>query len=323
MSNLGESWSTQLIYSSICDGFSKFNNVYIKHPNQREKILYLDRYNFFLNEAKSVGVLSEEEQIKSAIENGCWSKEKENSLNSYNLAIDRLLKTKSSLIFDSDKRRIQEQINDLNEKIISASNERSSFLSMSAESWAQVRLKDYFIINFFFENYDLTKKTFARDDDIEYVDDDDFFTYSSCYYSYLNIFSNKNIKKCSLMLEFQNTFFISDMSAQSFFGKPIIGLTTNQIDLLIYGKYYNNIIKNTEAKIPQELYDDPDKFEEWCESSSQKRKLMESKNKKGGSTFIVGERDDLSSMGLDISGDNIIKESKQKGSLSFSDMLNR
>ncbi len=334
MSEASDPDEIPLAYASICDGLTVFpdsfgGEVFIKHPNQRDQIDYIHQYNIFVAQSEDMGVLKKERQIQEAADQGWWSKSKEAQIEGIRFTINRLEQTKKNLIYDSDKRRLGEQVAEQSAQLESLLTERSSYVSLTAEEWASKKTSDYFIHKHFYADSALKKNFFPSVSDFEMCNEEtiDFFTL--LYYKYMEKMSENQIKKVALSPLFQNICFISEQNCHSMFGRSVVEATTHQIDMLFYGKYFNSIIKNAEGKVPEELYKDPDKFVEWSESSTQKRELIERSSKRGsgnsgsGSTFLFGERSDIENMGLEVSGDKIISETKVKGGMSFQDSLEK
>lgn len=334
MSEEQDSDEIPLVYSSICDGFTVFpdsfgGEIYIKHPSQRERIDYIHQYNLLVKESEGLGVFTKEKQIQDAKEQGWWSKDKESQIESIRFTLNRLLQTKKNLIYESDKKRLMEQISEQDTQLRDLLDERSSYVSLTAEEWASRKTSDYFIHKYFFADRALTRKFFLSVEDFESSNEEtiDFFTV--LYYQYMEKLAEIQIKKVALSPLFQNILFISDQTCKSMFGRAVVDATVHQIDMLFYGKYFNSIIKNAEGKVPDSLYKDPDKFVEWAESSTQKREIIERSSRRGtgdagsGSTFLFGERSDIEGMGLKVSGDQVISEAKAKGGLSFEESLQK
>jgi hypothetical protein len=102
--------------------------------------------------------------------------------------------------------------------------------------------------------------------------------------------------------------------------------------LLIFGKYYQNIIKNSDGNIPDSIYEDPDKIIDWFEASKKQKETMSDarnklKNKSGSdnsSSFLFGNRDEVKAIGGgEVSGDKIIQETNQRGDLGIYDLIKK
>jgi hypothetical protein len=324
------------ILNDIINGYSKYlidseNIVYFQHLNLSSYHRFSQCYADILKGVEKFGVASEQEQIENACKNGWWSNQKENEIQSIKKFLERLFKTRAKLVYKKDKDRIDEQLNEQQAILEKLQKEKDSYISITSEGFALRKTSDFYIKNFIYKDENLKIKFFETNNDFEYAEDEIIDTLNLIYYNYLDKLSTKNIRKLALSHEFQNLLFIADTS-NDLFGQCIVNLTKNQIDLMIWGKYFKNIIQNTTKDIPEGLMDDPDKFIEWVENiKSQNNKPQNSKktNKKSkkdtsSSSFLFGSSDEIKSMtGEEISGNRIIKESSEKGGLNMQDLMNK
>ena len=306
--------------------------IYFKHLNHFELLSIRNDYKNNLNVAQQNGISLEQEQIKIAYDNGWWSKEKEKDLDLTNLSVDRLKKTKLKLVYESDRSRISEQIITQEKRAKKLKEEKDSYIVMTAEGWAGRKTIDYFLQNFLYKD-ELLKFNFFDDiNQFEVAEDSLIDELTVYYYKFLMEFSDKKIKQLAISSFFQNIIYISNCTAWDVFGIPTVKLTKNQSDLLILGKYYQNIIKNSSGEIPDSVFEDPDKITEWFQmdkkqkntASASRNKLNNKTGTDNSSSFLFGNREEVRAIGGgEISGDKIIHESKQKGGLGIYDLINK
>jgi hypothetical protein len=327
------------VLEDISNGYSKYvlissekQPAYFKHLNHFELLGIRNDYAGNLKLARHHGIFPEKEQIQTAYDNGWWTKEKEGALESTKISIDRLKKTQSKLIYESDKSRISEQIKEQENRLKKLKDERSAYIVMTAEDWSSKKTVDYFLQNFVFKDQYFNKRFFEQLDDFELSDDllvDELTIY---YYKFLTDFAEKKIKQLAISSLFQNIIYISGSNPKDVFGKCAIDLTKHQSDLLIFGKYYQNIIKNSDGNIPDSIYEDPDKIIDWFDASKKQKETMSDarnklKNKSGSdnsSSFLFGNRDEVKAIGGgEVSGDKIIQETNQRGDLGIYDLIKK
>jgi len=322
------------VLEPILNGYSEYSislaasgttKLYIKHPSNFDSIKLYSIYIEFFEKFKKDGALSQSEQLSIMYENGWWSKEKEHEISYLNDSIKRLQQTRKKLIYDSDKKRIDEQINDLKNKLAILGKQKSEYVSSTAEDLASNEC-----FNLFLENNIFIDKNFVEKIDVS--DDEVFDLCIPIYVKYLNQFSQTNIKKAAISTVFQNMIHTSSGTSMDVFGLPVIKLTKFQSELLIWSNYYQKLIKSCTKEIPDELYNDPDKFIEWYESvnnveinkkSNKKRK--DKKSKYGSeSKYLFGDRDEIKKIGGEISGDKILKDAeKSSDGLGIYDLMEK
>jgi hypothetical protein len=319
-------------YSQYYLNFTNQNNVCFKHLNHFELLEIRKNYNLNLNIAKQNGILLEKDQIQIAYDYKWWSKEKEADLESTSLSIKRLKKTKSKLIYQSDKSRIEEQIKTQEDRFKKLQEEKSAYVTITAEDWSSRKTTDYFLQNFLYKDTELKLKFFNESNDFELAEDYIIDELTIYYYKFLTDFSDKKIKQLAISSFFQNIIYISQCTSKDVFGVPSIRLTKNQSDLLIFAKYYQNIIKNSDGNIPDSVYEDPDKILEWFEAgkkhkenvSGARNKLKNKPNGDNSSSFLFGNREEVKAIsGGEVSGDKILQETKEKGDLGIYDLIKK
>jgi hypothetical protein len=303
-------------------------DVFVKHLTQFEAFEIRQHYNLALEDAKKNGILPEADQVVLSIERGWWSKAKESQIASMKNSLSRLTQTKAKLIYESDKKRIVEQIKEQEIMLAKLQKERASYIIMTGEEWASQRTVDSFVLNFMFYDKDMREKVFPSKELFELAEDSDIDTCSVLYYRFLSDFNPDDVKKLALSPYFQNLLYVSKGIAWDFYGKSAISLTKNQADFLVWGKYYQTIIRNADSDIPQSLFDDPDGLTEWFEDKQNQKKASShaASNpapKDGGSTFLFGNRDEVKAIAGEISGDRVLQEAKEKKGLSMHELMER
>lgn len=315
----------------IINGCSQYKiesgNIYFKHLDISQYQANISYYIKTLQDIESEGILSEEEQVENACKEGFWSKQQQNQIVSTKKSISRLKETKKKLLYQSDKKRIEEQIAEQKKILFELEEKKRTFLFLTSEQVAAKKSTDFYIKNFVYKDSSFSNKLFNSEEDFEFADDFFIESISVCYNKYLEKTNIFFIKKLALCSDFQNLLFVSDTPID-IFGKPMVNLTRNQIDLLIWGKYFKNIMQNVTKEIPEGLTNDPDKFLEWIDSlkdkRAQKSKKAAAQSGKNSSKFLFGSSDEIRSMtGQEISGNKILKEATKKGTLNMTELMDK
>lgn len=298
------------IYNEIAKGFSeeKIDKqiFYFKHPSFSEYFNIYNNYDLILKNVKQQGLPTEEEKIKEAIEEGWWSKEKELEIQILKKTVTNLIKTKSKLAIPSQREAIDKQIRRTQGILLTFSKERDAIVSFTAEDYTSKRFLDETIIALTFKNRELTEQAFTQE---EYYNLADGFSskIQDAFNKYSNIFSGIILKQVAASGFFQNLVYLNE-DANSFWGNAVVKCTKYQIDLLVYGKMYKNLIKNYAENgkpIPDDIISDPEKFILWIENQSQdKNSTTKNRKKTGGNNMVsstVGATsEDLKKMGTKI-----------------------
>lgn len=296
------------IYNEIVKGFSEEKiakkTFYFKHSSFSEHFNIYNNYNLILEDVRRQGLPTEEEKIEEAIKEGWWSKDKEFEVGILKKTVTNLIKTKSKLIIPSQKDSIDKQIRRTQAILLTFSKERSEIVNFTAEEYTSKRFLDETVIALTFKNKELTERAFTQE---EYYNLSDSISdeIKAAFSKYSNAFDNTNLKHIAASGFFQNLVYLNE-DAYSFWGKPTVQCTKYQIDLLVYGKMYKNLIKNYAENgkpVPEDVISDPEKFVLWVENQSPDKKGRPSK--KTGSHNMVSSTvgattEDLQKMGTKI-----------------------
>ena len=315
------------VFKEVSQGFSEKTvnekTYYFKHPSQVEFFTIYDRYNQILKEAQYKGLYTEQQKVDMAIKGGWWSKEKEDRIDIIRKNIVNLTKTKSKLIYPSQKEQISEQILQNERIIITYLKERNEIVGYTSEQYANQKFYDENIINLTYKNKQLSKRVFDDEGEYYYLSDDDVEGIRQAYNEISVVLSQPNLKLCAATGFFQNLLFVSDGDASSFWGIPSVNCSKYQIDLLIYGKMIKNVIKNyAEAGKPidEDVTQDPQKLVTILEDGSSKvtQEISSSGSDKSNRivSYVGATSEDLKKMGVKIEkigGKSLLQLAEESG----------
>jgi hypothetical protein len=298
------------IYVEILNGFTSKvinkNNYYFKHPSLAEHFTIYNSYELLVKECKQKGLLTEKEKIEEAITEGWWSSAKESEILMLKKTIANLNKTRSKLVLPSQKKSIDIQIKKNEAVLATFLRERGEITNLTAEQYANQKFIDEMAVLLTYKDKNLSDRYFT-DDDFYNLPDSDYEKIKEHFNENVSMFNNYNIKCVASSGFFQNLVYLND-DAYSFWGKPTVNCTKYQIDLLVYGKMYKNLIKSYQEggeSVPDDVLDDPEKFILWTENLNNKSGQQQTKSKKMDkfsknrvSSFVGATEDDLKQMGV-------------------------
>ncbi len=322
------------IYSEISKGFSQaeINNqiIYFKHPTIAEHFENYASYDLLAKIGKSKGLSSESEIIDEAINGGWWSRQKESQISLLEKTISNLIKTKEKLQFLSQKKDIDSQILKNKAILMSYNKERRDIISYSLEDFINNRLTEQLLIFFTYQDCECKNKFFKDIKDYYENNEDIIEKIKNTYFNYSSFLNERNIKMTASCGFFQNLIYLSE-SSYEFWGRPTVQCSKYQIDLLLYGKMYKQIIKNyaEDGKpINEEVLYNPEKFVDWVENKQGGNTVKNQKTDKSNavSSYVGATREDLKELGVKvekIKGKSLLQMVEEKGgTLEKSDYLN-
>ena len=324
------------IYSEICNEFSKklIENqyIYFKHPTIAEHYSTYGNYDFYLKEGRKKGLYTTAEKLEQAIEGGWWSSEKEGQYNLLTKTIENLNKTKNKLLLPSQKDQISLEIKKNEAILLTYTKERNEVTTYTLEQYCQNKLTEDLLIFFTYKNSSFDEPFFSSKEDYYDLSTNHINDIQQAFFNYSNIFSIYNLKRIAACSFFQNLVYLNN-DAKSFWGKPTCTCTKYQIDTLLFGKMYRNLITNRSENgkpIDDEILSDPDKLVEYIDNQNGDNKFRKQGPRKSGknavSSLVGATNEDLNDLGVKVEklrGKSLLQLAAENGGvLEKNDYLN-
>jgi hypothetical protein len=315
-------------FRDIKNGFSEIkvleNLFYLKHLSLEDQVDIDQIYDYYFEEAKNRGVPTNDETLKRLIEEKQWSSRQESLIKQEEDFIENLTKQKKVLYLKSEILRINADIESAQKRLYDLKNTKAAFFNRTAESYAEERVNDFYILKCLYKDKKLSMVAFEEDQ----FDNIDSETLTCIIKQYSEVYKNINDNTIQYLVlqDFFNLYMPFAENPTEFFGKSVCELTYNQVKLLIYARFFKNVFQQND-KMPQEIKNDPDKIIDYVNANENAKKAIENKNnKENQATSIVGATsEDLEYIGLKAKGQKTLSladEAKKKGgSLSMDDMM--
>lgn len=315
-------------FRDIKNGFSEIkvleNLFYLKHLSLEDQVDIDQIYDVYFDQAKKRGVPTNSETLERLVDEKQWSKKQESLITQEQDLIENFNKQKKALYLKSEIKRVNDDIESAQKRLNDLKNTRASFFQRTAESYAEERVNDYYILKCLYKDKKLSKEAFEEDE----FDNIDSETLTCIIKQYSEVYRNINDNTIQhlILQDFFNLYMPFAENPAEFFGKCVCELTYNQVKLLIYARFFKNVFQQND-KMPQDIKDDPDKIIDYVNANENAKKVMENKNgKENQASSIVGATsEDLEYIGLKAKGQKTLSlsdEAKKKGgSLSMDDMM--
>jgi hypothetical protein len=238
--------------------------------------------------------------------------------------IENFQKQKKNLFLKSEILRVNADIESAQKRLYDLKNTKAAFFNRTAESYAEERVNDFYILKCLYKDKKLSIVAFEEDQ----FDNIDSETLTSIIKQYSEVYKNINDSTIQYLVlqDFFNLYMPFAENPTEFFGKSVCELTYNQVKLLIYARFFKNIFQQND-KMPQEIKNDPDKIIDYVNANENAKKAIENKNNKENqaSSIVGATSEDLEYIGLKAKGQKTLSladEAKKKGgSLSMDDMM--
>jgi hypothetical protein len=315
-------------FRDIKNGFSEIkvleNFFYLKHLSLEDQVDIDQIYDHYFDEAKSRGVPTNDETLKRLIEEKQWSTKQESLIKQEEDFIDNLNKQKKVLYLKSEIQRVNADIESGQKRLYDLKNTKASFFNRTAESYAEERVNDFYILKCLYKDKSLSKPAFEENQ----FDNIDSETLTCIIKQYSEVYKNINDNTIQYLVlqDFFNLYMPFAENPTEFFGKSVCELTYNQVKLLIYSRFFKNVFQQND-KMPQDIKNDPDKIIDYVNANENAKKVIENKNNKENqaSSIVGATSEDLEYVGLKTKGQKTLSladEAKKKGgSLSMDDMM--
>ena len=312
-------------FRDICQGYTLINcnlgKFYFKHINVSDQVLLDESKNEYIDEAKKRGIPTVEEALINLKEEGYWSDKDESAIKQEEVFLLKINEQKKNTYLKSQIDVLNKQISDSINKLNELKNKRSAYLGNTCENYAEQRVTEEFLKFTLFKDKELQILSF-NNDEFDELSSDDLSTLISLYNKTLSEFADSRIQR--LVLEDFFSYYMPYCEDPiHFYGKPIINLTYNQLRLILYARYFKNIL-TTNDKIPEDYRKDPDKLIDYVNANEKAKEKMKDKDNQAQS--IVGAtKEDYKYINMD-KGDrkglSLSEEAKKKGgSLDMKDLM--
>lgn len=246
----------RIIYSEIIQGYSysEESGLYIKHLTEIENgELSRKKANLFLK-FKKEGLLSEEEKLNQLIEADIWSKEKEEQILEYRYFISDNEKNLSKII-PQQHAPIIKVINETRLKLANLLFDRQEAIGATANKYAEKESLQYLILLSAYKDPLLKERFFDSLSDFDDLEEEEIDKYLYLIKDSFKEINEENLKKIAVLPFFINYLSYCKDSMFHFLGKPIVELTTHQMNLLSLGSRNLSILNGSTGEPPSLLGD--------------------------------------------------------------------
>lgn len=317
--------SYRKLLKEITQGFSscciKEEPCFIRHQSTSDLVDFDDTYDMYFDRARTKGLPIEEEIFADLEEEGIWTPKDDTEIESQSFYLESLTKNKRNIYLKSALTQVNKQIKEAEQKLAELSSKKMSLISNSCEMYASNRANDFYMVNSFFRNEELSEPLYSSEE-YEYADGAEITTLIRTYNNFYSRFGEKNIQNLTLQ-DFYKIYYAFSESANDFFGKPILSLTNFQLNLIIYTRIYKNIFEQYDD-IPERIQSDPSALLDYANSSDAREEMKKKFDGDSAASTIVGATaEDLEELGIQKShGTSLSQAAKKKGgSLDMKDLM--
>ena len=130
-------------FRDIRNGFTPFNELYVKHFTFYDEIKLREYYEEQLENLTEIPL--EEEQLELLIDKGIWKKKQEGELNLKRVRLKAAETTLPNLLVESQKRPIEDQITQLTSEVRELELDKSEYMGITREAIANTNAYEHIL----------------------------------------------------------------------------------------------------------------------------------------------------------------------------------
>ncbi len=312
-------------FRDITRGFSSGNifskDIYIKHLSWLDQTDQETKYDEFYTYALNHEILTVEQKLKILKENNLWGEKDEREISEIRMMIDGLIDSKKkNLKLPSLVKKQLEQIAEEEKKLQQKLLKKHQLLGLTCESYADIELNDFYLLNNLFRDPALENKAFSVEE-IDGMDNEEVSTLISECNKLLSLCSDTNIKKLAMQPFFQAYFSVCGEDFTTFFKKPVYELTFFQVSLLRFASQFKYIYANHDVSTwDKNILNDPDLFLEYAAAVEKGKNEVKEKGMADDEVINIGVNPE-DSKALGIKAKNTLAEEVAKSGGNLMDFF--
>ncbi len=311
------------IVSEILQGLTvvrgSFGSLYLKHLSQFEQREVLSQSKIFEKEGLSKGLPTEKQGLKDILDQGMWSLKNETLIQALKQDVDNLKQASTQAFLPSKQKDFIKKSKEKEKELLSFENERSELIGLTSEKYARNQVQKTIVNKILFYDRDFKKGVYEDLYLNENMKEVELFKLQRDFFEK---FEDSNISQAVLSDYFSMYLpFCEDVIGV--FGKPLADLTSYQLKLISFGRYFLNIFKNSQKEIPDNVAKDPELLISFYQNQRNEKSKTRAQSSEGGSAYFGASKEDIDDIksndekALDL-GDEV---KKQGGSLNMEQMM--
>ncbi len=273
---------------------------FVKHLGFADQIGLDQRREEFFAEAKTAGLLTDEQKLAQLRKQGLWTDAQENALKTARQQVIDLSDAKRKnanmpSLVKAYVKRIEEAEKEHDEKLL----DKRRLLELTCEVFAERCVNDHYIISNLYEDAALSRPLFS-DAEFDWFRDEVVSQIVADYNAAIEGCSEHNLKRLAMQPFFQRYFQLVGEDMTSLFGKPIVALTHYQVDLLRWGAHFRGIYQTHDVSTwDPKVLADPDLLSDMASAVTKGKQEMADKGANQEGVAVVGmKNEDRKALGV-------------------------
>jgi len=311
------------IVSEILQGVTvvrgSFGSLYLKHLSQFEQREVLSQSKIFEREGVSKGLLTEEQGLQEILNQDMWSLENENLINNLKKQISDLKLSSSQVFLPSQQKQFIDQSKEKEKELFSLEGEKSQLIGLTSEKYARNKVQKTIVNKILFYDREFNKGVYEDLYLNENMKEAELFKLQRDFFEK---FEDSNISQ-AVLSDYFSMYLPFCEDVMGVFGKPLADLTSYQLKLISFGRYFLNIFKNSQKEIPDSVAKDPELLISFYQNQRNEKTKTKAQSSEGGSAYFGASKKDLEDIKSNDERAVDLNEEvkKQGGSLNMEQMM--
>lgn len=311
------------IVSEILQGVTvvrgSFGSLYLKHLSQFEQREVLSQSKIFEKEAISKGLPTEKQGLQDILDQDMWSLDNENLIKNLKKEIDDLKLSSSQVFLPSQQKQFLDQSKKKERELLSLESEKSQLIGLTSEKYARNKVQKTIVSKILFYDRKFNKGVYENLYLNENMKEAELFKLQKDFFEK---FEDSNISQ-AVLSDYFSMYLPFCEDVMGVFGKPLADLTSYQLKLISFGRYFLNIFKNSQKEIPDNVAKDPELLISFYQNQRNERSKTKAQSSEGGSAYFGASKQDLEDIKSNDERAIDLNEEvkKQGGSLNMEQMM--
>tara|TARA_X000001382_G_scaffold127417_2_gene115251 strand:- start:492 stop:1466 length:975 start_codon:yes stop_codon:yes gene_type:complete len=311
------------IVSEILQGVTvvrgSFGSLYLKHLSQFEQREVLSQSKIFEKEGVSKGLLTEKQGLQNILDQDMWSLDDENLIKNLKKEIDDLKLSSSQVFLPSQQKQFIDKSKEKEKELFSLEKEKSQLIGLTSEKYARNKVQKTIVNKILFYDRGFNKGVYEDLYLNENMKEAELFKLQKDFFEK---FEDSNISE-AVLSDYFSMYLPFCEDVMGVFGKPLADLTSYQLKLISFGRYFLNIFKNSQKEIPDNIAKDPELLIAFHQNQRNERSKTKAQSSEGGSAFFGASKEDIQQIKSNDERAVDLNEEvkKQGGSLNMEQMM--
>lgn len=277
--------------------------AYIRHLSDSDQCDLDQKREEFLEEAREIGLPTDEARLAMLRAAGQWSEAKDRELDTARRYITDLREgQKKNAHMPSMVKGYAQRIADAEKDYHTKTDEKRRLMGLTCDVSADREVNDYYIVTNVFADPGLSVPLFPPGE-FAYLKDGGpggVGEIVAHYNAAMEGVSERNVKRLAMQPWFQKKFQLAGDDYTTFFGCPICDLTFYQVDLLRFGAHFRHIYSSHDvSQFPKNVLEDPDLLTDYATAAAKGKEQLQQQGAHEEGAMVVGlKSEDSKAMGV-------------------------